>query len=130
MSGRGADFIGQPPGSPYIVAVHADAGERPKALSIWLRRLPTSLSEANAPIIETNRRVEWDRKEGRIVAAVEARLGALLLSTRRLTPTDEEAAPILCEVIRTTPGILVSAKMRDSSRQVGLMRRTFLKSLA
>jgi len=79
-----------------------------------------------ANLIETNRRVEWDRKEGRIVAAVEARLGALLLSTRRLTPADEEAAPILCEVIRTTSGILTFSKdARQFQGRVGLMRRTF-----
>ncbi|HSA79166.1 MAG TPA: ATP-dependent helicase C-terminal domain-containing protein, partial [Nitrospirota bacterium] len=113
--------------SPYIIAVHADAGEKTEGFVHMAAPVTEELIRSEcANLIETNRRVEWDRKEGRIVAAVEARLGALLLSTRRLTPADEEAAPILCEVIRTIPGILTFSKdARQFQGRVGLMRRTF-----
>jgi ATP-dependent helicase HrpB len=113
--------------SPYIIAVHADAGEKTEGFVHMAAPVTEELIRREcANLIETNRRVEWDRKEGRIVAAVEARLGALLLSTRRLTPSDEEAEPILCEVIRTTPGILTFSKeARLFQGRVGLMRRTF-----
>ncbi|HTP05313.1 MAG TPA: ATP-dependent helicase HrpB [Nitrospirota bacterium] len=113
--------------SPYIIAVHADAGEKTEGFVHMAAPVTDELIRSEcANLIETNRRVEWDAKEGRIVAAVEERLGALLLSTRRLTPTDEEAALILCEVIRTTPGILTFGnKARQFQGRVALMRRTF-----
>ena len=113
--------------SPYIIAVHADAGEKTEGFVHMAAPVTDELIRSEcANLIETNRRVEWDKKEGRIVAAVEARIGALLLSARRLTPTDEEAAPILCEVIRTTPGILTFSKeARLFQGRVGLMRRAF-----
>ncbi len=113
--------------SPYIIAVHADAGEKTEGFVHMAAPVTDELiRDECANLIETKRRLEWDGKEGRIVAAVEERLGALLLSTRRLTPTDGEAASILCEVIRTTPGILTfSKKARLFQGRVGLMRRTF-----
>jgi ATP-dependent helicase HrpB len=113
--------------SPYIIAVRADAGEKTEGFVHMAASVTDELIRGEcANLIETNRRVEWDGKEGRIIAAVEERLGALLLSTRRLTLTEEEVASILCEVIRTTPGILTfSEKVRQFQGKVGLMRRTF-----
>ncbi|HSQ77745.1 MAG TPA: ATP-dependent helicase C-terminal domain-containing protein, partial [Nitrospirota bacterium] len=62
----------------------------------------------------------------RIDAALEERLETLLLSRRPFTPTDEEAAPILCEVIRTTPGVLAFNKeARQFQARAGLMKRAF-----
>ena len=43
------------------------------------------------------RRVAWDQKEGRIVGALEERIGALLLSEKQFSPSDEEALPIICD---------------------------------
>ncbi|HUI67093.1 MAG TPA: ATP-dependent helicase HrpB [Nitrospirota bacterium] len=113
--------------SSYIIAVHADAGEKTEGFVHMAAPVTVELIRGECPnLIETNRRVEWDGKEGRIVAAVEERLGALLLSTRRLTPTDEEAASILCEVMRTNPGILTfSREARQFQGRLGLIRRTF-----
>jgi ATP-dependent helicase HrpB len=113
--------------SSYIIAVQADAGEKAEGFVHMAAPVSDELIRSEcANLIETKRMVEWDKKEGRIVAAVEARLGALLLSTRRLTPTDEEAAPILFEVIRTTPGVLTFSKeARMFQGRVELMRRTF-----
>jgi ATP-dependent helicase HrpB len=113
--------------SPYIIAVHADAGEKTEGFVHLAAPVTEELIRSEcANRIETIRRVEWDHKEGRIVAAVEERFGALLLSTRPFTPTDEETAPILGEVIRTTPGILTFSKeARQFQSRVGLVRRTF-----
>jgi ATP-dependent helicase HrpB len=70
--------------------------------------------------------VEWDRQEGRITAAREERLGALLLSVRPFTPTDEESAPILCDVVRSTPGLLTIGKeARQLQARTGLMKKAF-----
>jgi ATP-dependent helicase HrpB len=113
--------------SAFIIAVHADAGEKAEGFVHMAAPVTEALIRSEcANRMETMRRVEWDRQEGRIVAAVEDRLGALLLSTRPFMPTDEETAPILCEVIRTTPGILTFSKeARQFQARVGLTRRTF-----
>ncbi len=97
--------------SPYIIAANVDAGDKAEGFVHIAAPISEELirSERRAHI-ETIRKMEWDRKEGRINAAIEERLGTLLLSKRPFIPTDEEAAPILCEVIRTTPGILAFNK--------------------
>jgi len=113
--------------SPYIIALHVDAGEKTEGFIHMAASVTDDLIRSECDnLIETNRRVEWDRKDGRIVAAVEERLGSLLLSARSLTPIDEEVAPILCEVIRTTPGVLTFSKeARLFQGRASLMRRTF-----
>jgi ATP-dependent helicase HrpB len=70
--------------------------------------------------------VEWDWKEERIAAVVEERLGALILAKKRFIPSDGEVAPILCEVIRTVPGVLTFGKeARQFQGRAGLIRRYF-----
>ena len=76
--------------------------------------------------IETVRLVVWDRKENRITAAREMRYGTLLLSRKPFTPTTEEAAPILCEAVRTAPGLLsFSNEARQFQARAALMKRSF-----
>jgi ATP-dependent helicase HrpB len=70
--------------------------------------------------------VAWDQKEGRIVAALEERVGALLLSEKQFSPSDAEALPILCDAIRTTPGILsFSPEALQFQARVRLVRGIF-----
>ncbi len=113
--------------SPYIIAINVDAGGKTEGFVHMAAPVTEGLIRSEcASRIETVRRREWDRKEGRIVAAVEERLGALILSARPFTPTDGEAAPILCEVIRSTPGILAFSKeAKQFQARVGLMMRAF-----
>ena len=113
--------------SPYLIAVAVDAGGKTEGVIHIAAPVTAELIRSEcAGRIETIRRVEWDRKEGRIAAAVEERLGALLLSARPFTPTDEEAAPILCDVIRTTPGVLTfSNEARQLQARTGLMKKAF-----
>jgi ATP-dependent helicase HrpB len=76
--------------------------------------------------IESLRRVEWDEKEHRVVAAREEHYGSLVLSSRAFTPDDDEAAPILCGVIRTAPGMLTfSGEVKQFQGRVELMRKAF-----
>ncbi len=114
-------------GSPYIIAVTADAGERTEGFVHIAAPVTEELIRSEcASRIETVRRVEWDPREGRIAAAIEEKLGALLLSRRPFTPTDEEAAPILCQTIRTTPGMLSFGKeARQFQARAALMKRAF-----
>ena len=113
--------------SPYIIAMNVDAGEKTEGYVHMAAPVTEELIRSEcASRIETIRRVEWDKKENRIVAAKEERLGALVLSSRAFTPTDEETLPILLEAIRATPGILtVSKEAREFQGRVGLMKRSF-----
>jgi ATP-dependent helicase HrpB len=113
--------------SPYIIAVNLDAGEKTEGFVHVAAPVTEELIRSEcAGRIETVRRVAWDDKAGRIAAALEERLGAMLLSQRPFKPSDEEAAPILCEVIRMTPGILnFSRDARQLQARVRLIKRSF-----
>ncbi len=114
-------------GSPYIVAVAVDAGDKTEGFVHIAAPVTEELVRGESgPRIEMVRRVEWDWKEKRIAAAVEERLGALLLSKRPFVPTDEETAPILLDVVRTTPSVLVfSREARQFQARAVLLRRVF-----
>ncbi len=112
---------------PYLIAVAVDAGGMTEGVIHIAAPVTAELIRSEcAGRIETIRRMEWDRKEGRIAAVVEERLGALILSARPFTPRDEEAAPILCDVIRTTPGVLTfSNEAMQFQARTGLMKKAF-----
>jgi ATP-dependent helicase HrpB len=113
--------------SPYIVAPNVDTGIRADgivhlAASVTDQTIREELSDR----IETVRRVEWDSRENCVVATSEERLGGVVLSSKPFTPTDEEAAPLLCDAIRRTPGLLTFRKeARQFQARVALVRRLF-----
>jgi ATP-dependent helicase HrpB len=111
----------------YLIAVTVDAGEKAEGFIHVAAPVTEELIRSECgKQVETVRRTEWDHKEGRIVAALEERLETLLLSRKPFTPADEEAAPILCEVIRTTPGILAfSREAKQFQARVGLLKAAF-----
>jgi len=113
--------------SPYIVAVAVDAGEKAEGFVHLAAPVKEELIRSECSRnIKKHRRVEWDRKEGRIVAALEERLGALLLSSRPFVPSDEEAGPILCNAVRDMPGMLnFSSEARQFQARVAMVRRAF-----
>jgi ATP-dependent helicase HrpB len=89
-------------GRPFIVALQVEAGPGAEGRVHLAEPVSEALiREELGERIEAIRRVEWDKKEGRIIAAVEERLGAVILSAKPLTPTAEEAASILCAEIRS-----------------------------
>jgi ATP-dependent helicase HrpB len=94
-------------GSPYIIAVTVDAGEKSEGYVHIASPVTEEVIRSECGrLIETVRKVAWNDKEGRIEAANEERIGAVVLSRRSFTPEDDETAPILCHIIRTVPGIL------------------------
>ena len=113
--------------SPYIIAVSVDAGERAEGFVHLAAPVTEELLRAEcADRIETVRRGEWDRKENRVAAAQEERYGSLLLSSRTFIPGDDEIVPILCEVIRTTPGMLaLTSETRQFQGRVELLKKAF-----
>jgi ATP-dependent helicase HrpB len=113
--------------SPFIVAAHVDVGEKSEGL-VHLAEAVTEelLREELSERIESLRRVEWDRREGRIIAAIEEKLGSLQLSARPLAPGEEEVAPLLCEAVRSgSARIVLSEEARQLQGRVSLMKRTF-----
>jgi len=111
----------------FIVAVQVDAGMKAEGIVHLAAPVTETVVRSEcADRIRSVRRVEWDRSQGRIAAAIEERLDTMLLSSRPFKASDEEAAPILCDAIRTTPGILTFTKeARQFQARVGLMKKAF-----
>ena len=113
--------------SPYIVAVQVDLGERAEGFVHLAAPLTEDLvrAECGNRIVKV-RRVAWEPKDGRVIAAMEERLGVLLLSTRPFAPEDSEVAPILCAAVRTSPALLrFDREVRQYQARVGLVRSAF-----
>jgi len=113
--------------SPFLIAVHVDAGEKAEGMVHLAEPVAEDLLRQEMSIrLETLRRVEWDKREGRIVSTLEERLGAVQLSARPVPPAEEEAAPLICEAIRSASArINFSKEIRQFQGRVGLMRRIF-----
>ena len=129
MQGRGVRISPESPlaSSPYIVAVQVDLGEKAEGFVHLAVPLTEELLRAECGHrIAKVRRVAWDQKEGRVVAAREERLGGLLLSSRPFSPEDSEVGPILCDVVRTVTGLLrFDREARQLQARVGLLRSAF-----
>ncbi|MGE5253156.1 MAG: ATP-dependent helicase HrpB [Planctomycetaceae bacterium] len=113
--------------SPFIVAIHVDAGEKAEGMVHLAEPVSENLlREEMRSRLETLRRVEWDKRGGRIIAILEERLGALQLSAVPFAPGEEEVAPLLCESIQSgSARIVFSEKVRQFQGRVSLMKRTF-----
>jgi len=113
--------------NPYLIAVTVDSGMKAEGVIHIAAPVTGELIRKEcADRIEIKRNVGWDKREGRIMAAIEERLGVMVLSSRPFAPRDEEAAPILAEVIRTSTGMLnFSSEARQFQGRVDLMRRMF-----
>ncbi|HTZ18383.1 MAG TPA: ATP-dependent helicase HrpB [Dissulfurispiraceae bacterium] len=129
VHGRGLRFAtaGSLDNSPYIVAAHMDAGEKGEGIiHIAAALTEETIREECSGSIDTVRRIEWDKRENRIVATMEERLGAIVLSTRDFSPSDEEAGPILCDAIRLDARLIsFSREVRQLQGRDALMSRLF-----
>jgi ATP-dependent helicase HrpB len=111
----------------FIIAVNVDEREKGEGVIHLASPLTEILIRQEcAARIQTMRRLGWDKRENRIIAAVEERLGSVLLSIKPFIPTSEEAAPFLCEAIRSDPRIFsFSKEARQFQGRVALMRKVF-----
>ncbi len=129
VQGRGVRFksVNRLSQSPFIVAVHMDAGSKGEGVAHIAAALTEEMIRKECGHrIETVRRIEWDRRENRIAAVLEERLGAVLLSAKPFTATDEESGPILGNLIRTTPDVLTfSEQARQFQGRIGLIAGSF-----
>jgi ATP-dependent RNA helicase HrpB len=113
--------------SPFIIAVQVDAGEKAEGMVHLAEPVAEDLlRQEMGDRIEVFRRVEWDKKEGKVLSIVEERLGAVQLSARPFQPSDEEAVPLLCEAIRSgSARIAFRNEVRQLQGRVALMRKIF-----
>jgi ATP-dependent helicase HrpB len=127
--GRGVRLSAKlmPGGSPYIIAVVVDQGEKAEGTVHMAESLTEELiRQEMGGQIETLRRVEWDRQEGRIIAALDERMGAITLSSQPVNPSEEEVASILCDAIRSRTGnIIFSREARQFQARVRLMKQSY-----
>ncbi len=112
---------------PFIIAVHVDAGEKAEGMVQLAEPVDEGLLRHEmGERIEVLRRIEWDKKEGKVLSILEERLGAIQLSARPFQPSDEEVAPLLCEAIRSGSGrIELRNEVRQLQGRVALMRKVF-----
>ncbi len=127
--GRGVRFTRQCSlaQSPYIIALNLDAGE--KAEGVIYLAVPLNeeiIRRECGNRITQSRRIEWDRKEGRVMALVEERLGAMIISEKPFNPSAGEISPVLCDAIRSDASLLTfSPEVRKFMGRVSLVRRAF-----
>ncbi len=128
-SGRGVKLSAKTiaAGSPYIVAPVVDKGEKAEGIVHMAEPLTERIiREELGGEIETRRRIEWNRQEGRMVAMLEEHLEAIVLSARQVTPPEEEVALLLCEAIRSgTAPITFSREARQFQARTHLMKETY-----
>ena len=87
---------------PFLVAVSMDGGERGdgmihQASALTLKDMRKEFGNE----FRLRRKVEWDRKEGRIVAVDEEYLGELVVATKPVVPRDEEVLAAVLEGVKS-----------------------------
>jgi ATP-dependent helicase HrpB len=129
IQGRGVRL---PPRSPlaqnsYVIAVNVDAGEKAEGTVHLAEPVAEDLlRQEMRERIATQRRVAWDKREERIIAHLEERLGALQLAVKPFRPPEEETAPLLCEAIRSGSARIPGGReVLQFQGRISLMRRTF-----
>jgi ATP-dependent helicase HrpB len=113
--------------SPFIIAAHVDAGEKTEGMVHLAEPVAEDLlREELSGSIDSIRRVGWDKREARVIASVEEKLGALQLSAKPFAPREDEVTPLLCEALRSGfARIVFSEEARQLQGRVSLMKRTF-----
>ncbi len=83
--------------APFLVATDIDGGGREARIRLALPLTEAELVDAAGDRIETIRSCGWSRRDGRVTARIEERLGAITLSARAWTeaPEAERVAAML-----------------------------------
>jgi len=129
-NGRGARIAarGVLSTAQYLVALSVDGGEQREGVIHLSQEISRELiREELGPRIERRERLSWDPREGRVVAVVEGRLGALALSSSPFAPTPEQCLPALLEAVRSSGLELLDRPERFLQLQarIRLLRREF-----
>jgi ATP-dependent helicase HrpB len=115
-------------GCPLLLAVHVDAGTGGEGVINQASALTPELVRAECgDRIVKGRSVSWNQGQERVLAWEEERIGAVALSRRQVTASDEESAPVLLEVIRNSGLEILSWErpVRLFQGRVRLVKRAF-----
>lgn len=87
--------------APFLVALQVDGGQGADGLIHQAVGLSADQVRTCARHLITGQRaVSWDAASGRVTAAEQERIGAVLLSSRQVAANDAEAVPLVLEQIR------------------------------
>ena len=102
-SGRGAELSPKAgcAGAAFLVALQVDGGEGADGLIHQAVGLSAEqLRQAAGHLISKQRQIGWDAVSGRVVAAEQEQIGAVVLASRQIQADDTEAIPLLLEQIK------------------------------
>lgn len=113
--------------SPYVIAVVVDKGEKSEGTVHLAEPLTENMiRDESGGEIEIQRRLDWNKQEGRMIATLEERIGAIRLSVSQVSASEDEIASVLCEAIRSgTVKINFNREALQFQARVHLMRATF-----
>ncbi len=118
-SGRGAR-ISERSGvrsADYIVALALDAGKQAEAIIHLAAEIPESvIREERAKHIRSETEVNWDNREGRVIARRLERLGSIQLSADTVIPSATQTVPAVIGAVRVSGLMLLS--MNEAVRQL------------
>ncbi len=93
-------------GCPFIVAVVMEGGERGEGVIRQASGITVETLRSEFGAGFTMRRlVEWDGREGRVIAREEERFGEIIIAGRQVVPQGEEVRAVLIEGIQKGPGL-------------------------
>ncbi|MBV5338495.1 MAG: ATP-dependent helicase HrpB [Deltaproteobacteria bacterium] len=101
----------------YIVALALDAGNQAEAIVHLAAEIPESvIREERSRHIRSETEVNWDDREGRVIARRLERLGSIQLSTGTVIPSADQAVPAVIGAIRASE--LALLPMNEAVRQL------------
>ena len=108
------------------VALQVDGGTGAEGVIHQLAAVtPEQLRQTLPQLLVRQRQVGWDETAGRVVAAEQERIGALVLASRQVAASDEEALPLLLEQVarRGVASLNWSGAARELQGRVGCAAR-------
>ena len=108
------------------VALQVDGGTGAEGVIHQLAAVtPEQLRQTLPQLLVRQRQVGWDETAGRVVAAEQERIGALVLASRQVAASDEEALPLLLEQVarRGVASLNWSGAARQLQGRVGCAAR-------
>lgn len=130
-NGKGARLSGQSAvhDEPFLVAVNCEGGDGGDGIIRLASALSAGIIRREFPFLLVRQRVvEWDDRQGRVVAAEEERLGAIYLESRQLVPTSDELQNALIRGLVRQGGVGALAwtpAAREFQARVILLAREF-----
>ena len=126
-SGRGALLSKSCLSRPALgVALQVDGGTGAEGLIHQLAAATQEQIRETVPqLVLRQRQVTWDEAAGRVAAAEQERIGAVVLASRQVGATDAEALPLLLEQVsrRGLAGLNWTAAARQLQGRVGCAAR-------